>query len=170
VGEGEPGIEPDRLSVVGDGAVEVAQGVRDAPVVVGEGANLCSFVSPLDDERAACNAAVSVSGLCAFVSIELTCGERRSRNGDQQDDRNHRCRKAHCSSHSLRKRLRQVRAGRARRFEPFYTTKSDGSRSIVQEHGGTFVRDPRSLVQACNADFTLPASTADGASKVDAAE
>jgi signal transduction histidine kinase len=61
-------------------------------------------------------------------------------------------------------------------FEPFYTTKSDGTgmglsicRSIVQEHGGRLFATPgRSCGLAMQ--ISLPASTADGALKVDAAE
>jgi signal transduction histidine kinase len=61
-------------------------------------------------------------------------------------------------------------------FEPFYTTKSDGTgmglsicRSIVHEHGGRLFATPG---RPCGLamQMSLPASTADGALKVDAAE
>jgi len=77
IGVGVIGFEPDRVAIVGYGAVIVALAlVGDAAVAVGGGAVVGAFALILDDPRAASDAAfligVGVAMLFAFANPLLS--------------------------------------------------------------------------------------------------
>jgi hypothetical protein len=88
VGDGKFGVEPDRLGVVGDGAVVVVPGVPDvAAVVVGKAAIAGRLAGIVDDAGTARNRLIVAIPIIFVACAESRSGKQQQRSRNRSADR-----------------------------------------------------------------------------------